>query len=55
MDTNGIPIQALQYRSNNEGTSDDRGRLGGTNFILRFKEQETRVTLHEHDDNGDDK
>jgi hypothetical protein len=23
---------------------------GGTNFILRTKEQETRLTLHEHDD-----
>jgi len=24
--------------------------LGGTNFILRIKEQETRLNLHEHDD-----
>jgi len=31
---------------------DDRGRDGGTNFILRIKEQETR--LHEHDDDDDD-
>jgi hypothetical protein len=30
---------------------DDRGRDGGTNFIFRIKEQETRLTLHEHDDN----
>jgi len=29
---------------------DDRGRDGGTNFILRIKEQETRLTLQEHDD-----
>jgi len=35
-----------------EGTYDDRGRDGGTNFILRIKEQETRLTLQEHD--GDD-
>jgi len=25
-------------------------RDGGTNFILRNEEQETRLTLHEHDD-----
>ena len=39
-----------------EGTQDDRRRDGGTNFILRIKEQETRLTLHEHDydDNDDD-
>jgi len=24
--------------------------MGGTNFILRIKEQETLLTLHEHDD-----
>jgi hypothetical protein len=29
-----------------EGTYDDRGRDGGTNFILRIKEQETRLTRH---------
>ena len=28
-------------------------RDGGTNFILRIKEQETRLTLHEHDDDDD--
>ena len=37
-----------------EGTQDDRGRDGGTNFILRTKEQETRLTLQEHDDDDDD-
>jgi len=35
-----------------EGTLDDRRRDRGTNFILRIKEQETCLTLHEHD--GDD-
>jgi hypothetical protein len=25
---------------------------GGTNFILRIKEQETRLTLHEDDDDN---
>ena len=33
---------------------DDRGRDVGTNFILRIKEQETRLTLQEHDDDDDD-
>ena len=37
-----------------EGTQDDRGRDGGTNFILKIKEQETRLTLQEHDDDDDD-
>jgi len=37
-----------------EGTLDDRGRDGGTNFILRIKEQETRLTFQEHDDDDDD-
>jgi len=30
------------------------GRDGGTNFILRIKEQETHLTLQEHDDDDDD-
>jgi len=37
-----------------EGTLDDRGSDGGTNLILRIKEQETRLTLQEHDDDDDD-
>jgi len=37
-----------------KGTLDDRGRDGGTNFILRIKEQETHLNLHEHDDDDDD-
>jgi len=36
-----------------EGTLDDRGRDGGTNLILRTKEQETRLTLQEHDDDDE--
>jgi len=28
--------------------------MEGTNFILRIKEQETRLTLHKHDDDDDD-
>ena len=37
-----------------EGTEDDRGRDGGTNFILRIKEQLTRLTIQEHDDGDGD-
>ena len=39
---------------NEEETQDDRGRDGGTNFILRIKEQETCLNLQEHDDSDDD-
>jgi len=28
--------------------------VGGTNFIFTIKEQETRLTLQEHDDDDDD-
>jgi len=38
-----------------EETYDDRGRDGGTKFILRIKEQETCLTLQEHDEDDDDK
>ena len=31
-----------------------RGRDGGTNFILRIKEQQTRLNLQEHHDDDDD-
>ena len=41
-------------KEKDEGTQDDRGRDGGTNFILRIKEQETRLTLQEPDDEDDD-
>jgi len=54
MDTNRIPKQALQYKPKGRRTLDDQGRDGGTNFILRIKEQETHRTLHEHDDDDDD-
>jgi len=35
-----------------EGTLKDRRRDGGTKFILRIKEQETRLTLLEYDDHS---
>jgi hypothetical protein len=45
-------FQNKHYNINqkDEGTQDDRGRDGGTNFILRIKEKETRLTLQEHHD-----
>ena len=47
-----IPDQNKHYNidQKEEGTLEDRGRDGGTNFVLRIKEQETRLNLHEHDD-----
>ena len=43
-----------KHYNKDEGTLDDRGRDEGTNFILRIKEQETRLTLQERDDDDDD-
>ena len=53
MDTNRLPKQALQYKPKDERTWDDRGRDGGTNFILRNNEHETLLTLQEHDDDDE--
>jgi hypothetical protein len=39
---------------NDEGALDDQGRDGGTNFILRIKEREMRLTLLVHADDDDD-
>jgi hypothetical protein len=35
-------------------TDNQYGRDGGTNFILRTKEQETHLILHGKDDDDDD-
>jgi len=42
--------QNKHYNMNqkDQGTWDDRGRDGVTNFVLSIKEQETRLILHEH-------
>jgi hypothetical protein len=37
MDTNRIPKQALQYKPKGPRHMDNRGRDGGTNFILRIQ------------------
>ena len=49
-----LPKQALQYKSKGRRNIGDRRRDWGTNFILRIKEQETRLTFHEHHDDDDD-
>jgi hypothetical protein len=54
MDTNRLPKQALHYKLKDEGTYYDRTRGGGTNCILRTKEQEARLILLEHDGEVDD-
>jgi hypothetical protein len=48
-DGHRLPKQALQYKPKGRRNI-GRPRKGGTNFILRLKEQETRLTLQEHDD-----
>jgi len=50
-----MEYQNKRYNINQKkgGTQDDQERDGETNFILRIKEQETRLILHEHDDDDD--
>ena len=45
----------MMINQKDKQTQDDRGRDGGTNFILRIKEQETCLTLLEHDDDDEPK
>ena len=45
--------KCYKINQKDEGTEDNRGRDGGTNFILRIKEQETHLILHEHDDDDE--
>ena len=54
MDMSKIRNKYYNINQKDEGTQDDRGRDGGTNFILRIKEQETRLNFHEHDYDDDD-
>jgi hypothetical protein len=55
MDANRLPKQALQYKpKGRRNVGRPRKRDGGTNYILRIKEQETRLNLHEHHDDDDD-
>jgi len=50
MDRNRLPKHALKYRPEGRQKIDNRRRDGGTNSTLRTKEQETHLTLNEHDD-----
>ena len=50
MDRNRLPKHALKYRPEGRRKIDNRRRDGGTNSTLRTKEQETHLTLNEHDD-----
>ena len=43
------PNKHYNINQKDEGTLDDQGRDGGTNF-MRIEEQETRLTLQEHVD-----
>ena len=51
-----IEYQNKHYsiNQNDEGAQGDRRRDRRTNFILRIQEQETRLTLNEHDYYDDD-
>jgi len=51
-----IEYQTKHYNidQKDEETLDDQRRDGGTNFILRIKEQKTCLTFQEHDDDDDD-
>jgi len=53
MDTNRIPKQALQYQPKERRNIGRPRRDGGINFTLRIKEQETRLTFQEYDDDYD--
>jgi hypothetical protein len=53
---NIIILTKCKFKINQKegGTEDDQGKDGGTNYILRIKEQETRLIRNEHDNDDDD-
>ena len=53
MDTNRLPKQALQYKPKGRKKVGRPRKRWRANFILRIKEQETRLTLHEHNDDDE--
>ena len=53
MDTNRIPKQPIQYKPKITEHTSTEEEMGRTNYILRIKEQETRLNLQEHDDDDD--
>jgi hypothetical protein len=44
-----VKFKSYNINKKDEGTGDDQGRDGETNFFLKIKEQETRLILYEHD------
>ena len=52
--TNRLPKQTLQYKPKGRRNIGRPRKRWSDHFILRIKEQETRLTLQEHDDNDDD-
>jgi len=54
METYRLPKQALQYQPKGRRNIGRPTKRWRTNFILRIKVQETRLTLQEHDDDDDD-
>jgi hypothetical protein len=41
-----VKFKRYDINQEDEGTWDDQGRDGGTKFILKIKEQETRLILY---------
>jgi len=54
MDTDRLPKRTLQYKPKGRRNIGRPRRDGRINFILKIKEQETPLTLQEHDDDDND-
>ena len=50
VDTNRLPKLALRYKTKGRRNAGRPRKRWRDNYILRIKEQETRLNLHEHDD-----
>ena len=54
MDINRLPKQALQYKPKGRRNIGRPRKRWRDHFIVRIKDQEARLNLHEHDDDDDD-